>query len=195
MFAAARSRNAAINRSAVGASTRAARASLCASATDWQFMDFLGPKGRESPGIVDILAIRKSGRAPSVKGLKKLDAFDMQIIQVKGGKANVPTTEGILRLRPVQNRYGADRVVLFEWWPPLGTAFRVLDEKVDRLRHGALINATVLCDSRATGHQPSIAIVNVRSLARTGRSARDCERRSTSSAALPCNTIPSSTAT
>lgn len=65
----------------------------------WQFIDFLGPNKRESAGIVDILAIRKSSRTPLPEGLKKLDAFDLQIIQVKGGKALRPSPAEILRMR------------------------------------------------------------------------------------------------
>lgn len=94
----------------------------------WQFVDFLGPNGRESAGIVDILAIRKSGRSPGA-GLKRLDTFDMQIIQVKGGTAPRPKDAEIARLRQVQKIYGADRVVLFEWRAGEGTLFSVLDDK------------------------------------------------------------------
>jgi len=81
----------------------------------WQFIDFLGPNGRESAGIVDILAIRKNGKPPSIDGLKRLDRFDMQLIQVKGGSAALPNADEIRRLRIVQECYQADRVVLFEW--------------------------------------------------------------------------------
>jgi hypothetical protein len=31
----------------------------------WRFVDFLGPNGAESAGVVDIIAIRKDGRVPS----------------------------------------------------------------------------------------------------------------------------------
>ena len=34
------------------------------SSKRWQFVDFLGPKGRESAGVVDILAIRKNSAKP-----------------------------------------------------------------------------------------------------------------------------------
>lgn len=81
----------------------------------WRFIDFRGPKGRESAGIVDILAIRKCGKTPSVFGLKRLDTFDIQLIQVKGGTARLPSAEEISRLRLVQKHYNADRVVLFQW--------------------------------------------------------------------------------
>ena len=57
----------------------------------WQWMDFPGPKGRESAGIVDILAIRKKWYIPAqaeFKSLKHLDLFDIMLIQVKSGNAH-----------------------------------------------------------------------------------------------------------
>ena len=81
----------------------------------WRFVDFRGPKGRESAGIVDILAVRKLGKEPDVAGLKRLDLFEFQLIQVKGGSAGLPTRQEIDRLLLVQQQYGAKRVVLFEW--------------------------------------------------------------------------------
>ena len=81
----------------------------------WQFMDFLGPSGRESAGVVDIVAIRKCGKQPTIAGLKKLDLFDIQLIQVKGGGAPMPRRDEIVRLRLVQEHYRADGVVLFQW--------------------------------------------------------------------------------
>jgi hypothetical protein len=81
----------------------------------WQFIDFRGPGGQESAGVVDILAIRKSGAKPEVVGLKALDLFDIILIQVKGGAARGPTQEDIARLRLVQKKYDAKDLVLFEW--------------------------------------------------------------------------------
>ncbi len=81
----------------------------------WQFIDFLGPKGRESAGIVDIVAIRKCGKPPLLDGLKKLDLFDIILIQVKGGSAPSPTADDMQRLRKVATYYHAQEVVLFEW--------------------------------------------------------------------------------
>lgn len=81
----------------------------------WQFVDFLGPNGRESSGIVDILAIRKSGKKPSIEGLKKLDLFEILVIQVKGGSAPEPTDDEVKRLRKVATFYHAQEVVLFQW--------------------------------------------------------------------------------
>ena len=80
-----------------------------------QFVDFLGPKGAESAGVVDLIAIRKDGRVPKVEGLKRFDLFDMILIQAKGGSAKSPMTEDKARLRKVSVHYGAGKIVLFEW--------------------------------------------------------------------------------
>lgn len=93
----------------------------------WQFMDFRGPNGHESSGVVDILAIRKCGKPPGTSGLKKLDSFDIQLIQVKGGGARLPTFEEISRLRLVQQRYHANRVVLFQWIKGETSTFSTLE--------------------------------------------------------------------
>ena len=81
----------------------------------WQFIDFRGPEGQESAGVVDIIAIRKSGKNPSIVGLKKLDLFDIILIQVKGGSAKKPTDDDVGRLNQVGKKYDAQAVVLFEW--------------------------------------------------------------------------------
>ena len=85
----------------------------------WQFVDFLGPNGRESAGIVDILAIRKSGGKPSATdaagGLKRLDLFEIIVIQVKGGTAPKPSAADINRMRLVNKRYHGEKIVLFQW--------------------------------------------------------------------------------
>ena len=95
----------------------------------WQFVDFLGPKGRESAGIVDILAIRKSGKKPVVEGLKKLDLFEIMVIQVKGGNAPDPTAGEIARMRGVANHYHASQIVLFQWKKGISvdTGYKVLN--------------------------------------------------------------------
>lgn len=96
----------------------------------WQFVDFLGPAGRESAGIVDIIAIRKSGAQPDISGLKKLDLFDIWIMQVKGGSARDPNHDDILRMKLVQQHYAAKGVVLFRWneAKPKETGFFLLAE-------------------------------------------------------------------
>lgn len=94
----------------------------------WQFVDFLGPNGRESKGVVDILAIRKSGALPTVEGLKMLDAFDIHLIQVKGGSAPMPNDSDKARLRIVQQRYHAHQIILFQWKVGKTATFSVLKE-------------------------------------------------------------------
>lgn len=95
----------------------------------WQCVDFLGKGGRESAGIVDILAIKKSGKAPAVVGVKKLDLFEIMLIQVKGGSAKEPTAEEIARMRLVAEHYHASKVLLFQWKKgSKQTGFRVLKD-------------------------------------------------------------------
>lgn len=95
----------------------------------WQFVDFLGPAGQESAGIVDIVAIRKSGKKPTIEGLKSLDLFDIILIQVKGGSSGMPTDEDVGRLKKVKAHYQAHDVVLFEWNKKLAlTRFSILDD-------------------------------------------------------------------
>ena len=94
----------------------------------WQFVDFLGPSGHESAGVVDIVAIRKSGKKPTISGLKSLDLFDIILIQVKGGSAGMPKADDVKRLKIVQEHYDAHEVVLFEWNKKKNlTRFSVLD--------------------------------------------------------------------
>ena len=81
----------------------------------WQFVDFLGPAGQESAGVVDIVAIRKSGKKPTIAGLKSLDLFDIILIQVKGGSAGKPKIDDVSRMKIVQKYYDAREIVLFEW--------------------------------------------------------------------------------
>ena len=80
----------------------------------WQLGTFTGPGGRESQGIVDILAIRKDHRTRTEK-LKRGDLFEILLIQVKGGKAPWPTISDIHRLREVAKHHRAKRIVLATW--------------------------------------------------------------------------------
>lgn len=93
----------------------------------WRFVDFLGPNGRESAGVVDIVAIRKDGRVPAIEGLKRLDLFDIVLIQVKGGSAPRPSADDIERLKVVSDRYHAKAIVLFEWQAKKKAGFLKLD--------------------------------------------------------------------
>jgi hypothetical protein len=63
-----------------------------ASRTRWQLVTFYGKSGAESVGVVDLLAIRKDHGAP-VGGIRRGDALQIILIQVKGGGAAKPTLE------------------------------------------------------------------------------------------------------
>src|SRR5271167_3026913 len=69
----------------------------------WQLVNFCGPHGGESRGVVDLIAIRKDHRQPPV-GTKRGDALQVILIQVKGGYAAKPTAEDGKRLRIVARR-------------------------------------------------------------------------------------------
>ena len=100
----------------------------------WQWVDFPGPKGRESAGIADILAIRKrwdvSG-LPEDQVLKHLDVFDIMLIQVKGGRAPMPTATDVARMERVADLYQIDKVLLYQWndKKKTETGYRVLDRE------------------------------------------------------------------
>jgi hypothetical protein len=80
----------------------------------WQLAGFPGPAGRESAGIVDLMAIRKNHAKPTGR-LKRGDLFEIILIQIKGGGARRPKMDDIQRLRVVAHRYKARDVVLAEW--------------------------------------------------------------------------------
>jgi hypothetical protein len=80
----------------------------------WQLVDFLGPNGRESAGIIDVVAIRKDHR-PGKNGLKPGDRLEIVLLQIKGGTARRPTSSDIVRMRRVAKAHGAAAVVLVEW--------------------------------------------------------------------------------
>lgn len=100
----------------------------------WQWVDFPGPKGRESAGIADILAIRKRWEVsglPEDEVLKHLDVFDIMLIQVKGGRAAMPTALDIARMERVADLYQIDKVLLYQWndKKKTETGYRVLDRE------------------------------------------------------------------
>lgn len=78
----------------------------------WEILNFTGPAGRESRGVVDLMAIRKDHKTNPVE---RGDFFEIVLIQVKGGGAGWPTLKDIERLRLVQDRYHASSVVLGVW--------------------------------------------------------------------------------
>lgn len=108
----------------------------------WQWVDFPGPNGRESAGIVDILAIRKKWNVPAhaeFKNLKHLDLFEIMLIQVKGGSAPMPTANDIARMEEVADHYDACNVLLYQWniKKKHVTGFRVLNR--DTHQFGELV--------------------------------------------------------
>ena len=82
--------------------------------TAWKLVTFTGRRGGESVGIVDILAVRKD-HGPAADGLKRGDAFEIILIQVKGGSAPWPSWDDVQRLDKVGRRYAAKAVLLAEW--------------------------------------------------------------------------------
>lgn len=100
----------------------------------WQWVEFSGPKGRESAGIVDILAIRKRWEktgAPEDGVLKHLDVFDIMLIQVKGGGALMPDANDVSRMERVADHYRIDKILLYGWniKKKTETGFRLLDRE------------------------------------------------------------------
>ena len=96
-------------------------------ASRWRFVSFRGKEGGEWRGIVDILAIRKDTSEPSKKGLKRGDLFEFIIIQIKGGKARLPSPSDIQRLKLVAKHYKAKHIVLYEWKKGKKWHFKVWD--------------------------------------------------------------------
>jgi hypothetical protein len=83
----------------------------------WQLVGFPGPGGRESAGIVDLLAIRKN-HTKSKSPFKRGDLFEIILLQIKGGgskRVKRPTKAEAKRLRAVAQYYNARSVVLAEW--------------------------------------------------------------------------------
>jgi hypothetical protein len=82
--------------------------------TRWQLVTFCGAAGGESVGVVDLMAIRKDHGNP-LPGTKRGDVLQMILIQVKGGRAPMPTAEDGHRLRTVARRHRAQQVLLATW--------------------------------------------------------------------------------
>jgi hypothetical protein len=80
----------------------------------WHFIKFDGEGGGESRGVVDLIAIRKD-HSDTKAGLKRGDALQIILIQVKGGMAAKPTEEDAARIRIVARRHGACGILLATW--------------------------------------------------------------------------------
>ena len=85
-----------------------------ASRTRWQLVTFYGKSGAESVGVVDMLAIRKDHGAP-LGAMRRGDALQIILIQVKGGTAARPTLGDAKRLRAVAKRHSVCDVLLATW--------------------------------------------------------------------------------
>ena len=81
----------------------------------WRFVSFRGLEGGEWCGVVDIVAIRKDTTKSYDEVLRTGDLFEIILVQLKGGSADMPTDSDIQRLKAVAERYHAKEVVLFEW--------------------------------------------------------------------------------
>ena len=80
----------------------------------WQLVSFEGAKGNESAGIIDIIAIRRD-YSNKTNEIKKGDLFEIVLIQVKGGTAQMPKKNDVERMKKVGEYYNAKAIVLFEW--------------------------------------------------------------------------------
>ena len=84
------------------------------SRTRWQLVTFYGKSHGESVGVVDLLAVRKDHGKP-VAGMKRGDVLQIILIQVKGGRAAMPTTDDAVRLSAVAKRLHARHILLATW--------------------------------------------------------------------------------
>jgi hypothetical protein len=80
----------------------------------WNIVKFVGKSGRESRGVVDLIAIRKDHSEP-IAGTKRGDCLQIILIQVKGGSAAKPTTQDAARLRIVARHHGVCGILLATW--------------------------------------------------------------------------------
>jgi hypothetical protein len=84
--------------------------------TRWQLVTFTGKSGGESVGVIDLLAIRKHHGRPR-PGMRRGDALQAVLIQVKGGRSAMPTAEDAKRLRAVARYHRAKQILLAVWKP------------------------------------------------------------------------------
>jgi len=106
----------------------------------WQLVEFTGPEGRESAGIIDLVAIRKDHRQNT--GFNPGDLFEIILIQVKGGNPpKRPDREDIIRMKIVADEYYGKNIVLAEWKP--GERLRFYQLRRDFNRNTILKNAWI----------------------------------------------------
>jgi hypothetical protein len=102
----------------------------------WHLLDFTGKGGRESRGVIDLIAVRKD-HSTARKGLKRGDVLQIILIQVKGGNAAKPTPEDAARLRVVARRHGACGILLATWTKGNAARFYSLDKRRSEWREVA----------------------------------------------------------
>lgn len=94
----------------------------------WQLVEFRGPNGGESRGIVDAIAIRKDHRAGR-GALERGDRLEIVLLQVKGGRAPWPTESDVARLVEVRRQVRAIDIVLVRWRRKTTLEFYRLDRR------------------------------------------------------------------
>ncbi|HTW93935.1 MAG TPA: hypothetical protein VMD30_04010 [Tepidisphaeraceae bacterium] len=99
--------------------------------TRWQLVTFCGKAGGESAGIVDLLAVRKYHGKPR-RDLGRGDTFQIVLIQVKGGRAGMPTANDWTRLRAVAKWHRATGILLAVWIK--GREVRFFEPKGNRVK-------------------------------------------------------------
>ena len=79
----------------------------------WRFVNFRGPKGGESPGAIDLLAVRRK----NVKYQTKSNLLEIILIQVKGSANNPewPKPEDVRRMKSAKKSCNAKHLVLVRY--------------------------------------------------------------------------------
>ena len=89
------------------------------STAKYQFVEFSGPRGGDSNGIVDLLAIKKNRNNKENKkhGLSNADLLDMIQIQVIGGGSGPPSNADKKRMKKVAKYHKFKETLLSRWDP------------------------------------------------------------------------------
>ena len=89
------------------------------STAKYQFVEFSGPNGGDSNGIVDLLAIKKNRNKKENKkhGLSNADLLDIIQIQVKGRGSRPPKNDDKKRMKKIAKYYKFKETLLSRWDP------------------------------------------------------------------------------
>ena len=92
------------------------------STAKYQFVEFSGPNGGDSNGIVDLLAIKKNRNKKENKkhGLSNADLLDIIQIQVKGRGSLPPKNDDKKRMKKIAKYYKFKETLLSRWDPSKG---------------------------------------------------------------------------